>query len=106
MILVSKYHFGYNKGNRDNKEKVMKDTVRVSFDVPLEEHTFLKMECAKSRIALRDLMKEVFHKTVEDLKKKQLHQMLNQGFQDSYEGKGRIIDQEELDKWAKMVDDE
>lgn len=83
----------------------MKNFVRVSFDVPIEEHTFLKSKCAKDRIVLRDLMRDLFHKTVEDYKKKELHDILLDGFHDSYEGKGRVISQEELDSWSKMVDD-
>lgn len=76
----------------------MTDTVRVSFDVPVEEHTFLKSECAKNRIALRDLLKNIFHKTVEELKKKQLHEMLDQGFQNVYEGKTTRLTEEQLNK--------
>ncbi len=84
----------------------MTDTVRVSFDVPVEEHTFLKSECAKNRIALRDLLKNVFHKTVEELKKKQLHEMLDQGFQNAYEGKTTRLTKEQLNKWNEMLSDE
>jgi len=83
----------------------MKETVRVSFDVPIEEHTFLKIECAKAHIAFRDLMKEVFHKTVEELKKKELHSIISKGFQDSYEGKTSPLTDAELAKWNKMLDD-
>jgi hypothetical protein len=83
-----------------------KETVRVSFDVPVEEHIFLKTECAKARIALRDLMQDVFHQTVEQLRKKQLKERLEKGVREAKKGKGRIISQEELDEWEKMVDDE
>ena len=83
----------------------MKEKVRVSFDVPIEEHTFIKTECAKSRIAFKELMRDVFHKTYEEMKKKEFQDELLRGFQDSYEGKGRVITQEELDKWDKMVDE-
>ena len=84
----------------------MKNTVRVSFDVPIEEHTFLKTECTKSRIPFRNLMRKVFHKTVEELRKKQLHDMLNQGFQESYEGKTERLTKEQLKKWNEMLKDE
>lgn len=53
----------------------MKDKVRVSFDVPINEHTFLKSECARQRISLRDLMQEIFHKTYEEVKKNGLQNM-------------------------------
>jgi hypothetical protein len=84
----------------------MKDTVRVSFDVPADEHIFLKTACVEARIPFRNLMKQVFHKTVEKFKKEKLRKLLTQGIKEAKEGKGRIISQEELDTWAKMVDDE
>lgn len=84
----------------------MADTVRVSFDVPVDEHTFLKSECAKNRIVLRDLLRTVFHNTVEELKKKKLHNMINQGFQNCYEGKTTRLTDEKMDKWSEMVRDE
>lgn len=84
----------------------MKETVRVSFDVPIDEHTFLKAACVEAHISFRNLMKKVFHKTVEDLKKEKLHDVLMRGIQEAKEGKGRVISQEELDSWAQMVDDE
>jgi hypothetical protein len=83
-----------------------KETVRVSFDVPIEEHTFLKTECTKSRIPFRNLMRQVFHKTVEELRKKQLHDMLNQGFQQSYEGKTTRLTKEQLNQWNELLSDE
>lgn len=83
----------------------MKDTVRVSFDVPVEEHIFLKSECVKARIPFQNLMKKVFHKTVEEFKKEQLHEVLAKGVKEVKEGKGRVISQEELDSWAKMADE-
>lgn len=81
-----------------------KETVRVSFDVPLNEHIFLKTECVKAKIALRDLLKEVFHKTVDELRKKSLRERLKKGMEEAKKGKGRIISQKELDEWEEMVD--
>lgn len=65
----------------------------------------------EAHIPFRNLMKKVFHKTVEDLKnedlkKEKLHDILMKEIQEAKEGKGRVISQEELDPWAKMVDDE
>lgn len=82
----------------------MRETVRVSFDVPIEEHTFVKSACVEAHINFRDLMKDVFHKTVEELKKKTLHKMLTKGFQQAKEGKTTPLTQEDLDNWSKMVD--
>lgn len=83
----------------------MKNQVRVSFDVPIEEHTFLKAECAKNRIVFRDLMKEMFHKTVEEMRKKELRDILLQGFKDSYEGRTKTLTDEDLDRWEKLLND-
>lgn len=84
----------------------MKETVRVSFDVPEEEHNFLKRECVKARIPFRNLMQKVFHNTVEEFRKNQLHEMLNQGFQNSYEGKTKRLTKEQLNKWNEMLTDD
>ena len=51
-------------------------------------------------------MREVFHKTVEEFRKKQLNEMLNQGFQDSYEGKTTRLTKKQLNKWNEMLSDE
>ena len=81
----------------------MKETVRVSFDVPTEEHTLVKAACVEAHINFRDLMKDVFHKTAEELKKKRLHSMLRKGFQEVEEGKTTSLTQEDLDNWSEMV---
>ncbi len=83
----------------------MKDKVRVSFDVPVEEHTFIKSKCVKSRIAFKELMQEIFHKTYTEMKKNELHHMILKGFEDSYAGKTTRLTQEDLEKWEKMLDD-
>ena len=70
----------------------MKNTVRVSFDVSAEDHSFLKSECAKARIPLKKLMQEVFESTVEAYRHKHINDRLKEGIQEAKEGKGRIID--------------
>jgi hypothetical protein len=87
-----------------SKEMKMKGTVRVSFDVPIDEHTLVKAACVEAHINFRDLMKDVFHKTAENLKKKRLHDILTKGFQEAKEGKTKRLTQEDLDKWSKMID--
>lgn len=82
----------------------MRETVRVSFDVPIEEHTFVKAACVEAQINFRDLMKDVFHRTVEELKKKKLNDILTKSFQEAQEGKTTFLTQEDLDYWSKMVD--
>lgn len=60
----------------------MKDTVRLSFDVPVEEH----------------IMREY--------KKAKFHERMNESFQQAYEGKGREISNEELDAMEKLLGDD
>lgn len=78
---------------------------RISFDVPAEIHTILKIRCAREDIALRDLMKEIALKTAEEYQKKELHDLLLQGFHDSYEGKGKVLSDEDLDRWEKIINE-
>ena len=82
----------------------MRETVRVSFDVPIDEHTLVKAACVEAHINFRDLMKDVFHRTAEELKKTRLHNMLKKGFQEVEEGKTTPLTQEDLDHWSEMVD--
>lgn len=81
----------------------MKETRRISFDVPVDIHTTLKISCAKQHIALRDMMRENAIKLAEEQRKNEFHEMLLKGFQESYEGKGRVITQEELDEWDRIA---
>ena len=78
----------------------MKNTVRVSFDVSAKDHSFLKSECAKARMPLKNLMKEVFQKTVEEYRKKQLDERLKEGIQEAKEGKGRVLDVSRFKEFA------
>ena len=84
----------------------MGETVRVSFDVPIEEHTLVKAACVEAHINFRDLMKDVFHKTAEEVKKKKLHKVLKKGFQEVEEGQTTPLTQEDLDKWSKMLNND
>lgn len=78
---------------------------RISFDIPEDVHTFLKVNCAKSHIALRDWMKKITLENVEELRKQELHSMLTEAFHRSYEGKGHKLTNEDLDRWEKMIDE-
>jgi hypothetical protein len=81
----------------------MKETVRVSFDVPVEEHIFLKSMCVKARIPFRNLMKKVFHNTVEEFKKEKLQKILKKGLQEVKEGKVSPLTKNDLKRWNQMV---
>jgi hypothetical protein len=84
----------------------MKNSVRVSFDLPLEEHIFIKMECARNRIAIREFLHGLVAKGVEEYKKCQLNTKLRKSLKDSKSGKGRIISEAELDDWEASLDNE
>lgn len=60
---------------------------RISFDVPSE---------TPSKIAF---------KTDDEYRKAEFHGMLLQGFHESYEGKGREITDEDMERWKKMIDE-
>ena len=82
-----------------------KKTVRVSFDVPIDEHTFLKSTCVEAHITFRNLMRKVFHKTVEQFKKEKLHDLLKEGIREAKDGKTSRLTKKDLAKWNKMIDD-
>jgi hypothetical protein len=63
------------------------NTVRLSFDVPEEEHILLKTGCAQMRIAIKDFLHEMMKKGLQELKEKQLQERLKLSIQQSKEGK-------------------
>ena len=63
--------------------------VRLSFDIPLDEHIMLKTACAQARLAIKDFMHEMMLKGLEELKKKQMKENLKLSIQQSKEGKVR-----------------
>lgn len=62
-------------------------TVRLSFDVPEEEHVLLKTGCALLRIPIKDFLLEQMRKGLEELKEKQLQERLKTSIKQSKEGK-------------------
>ena len=78
----------------------MKNTVRISFDVPIDDHCFLKSECAKSRIPLRDFMQAAFQKALKEYRESQLKKRLRRGIKEAKEGKGRIINVSRFKEFA------
>lgn len=75
--------------------------VRLSFDIPVEEHVVLKTECAQARIAMKDFLHDLVLKGIEELKEKQLQKRLKKSIRQSKEGKVRS-----RRSFAKYVDDE
>ena len=79
----------------------MKDLIRISFEVPVEDHTFLKMECAKSRITMKDFLHELFIAEIKELKEKHLLGRLMSSIQQAKEGKVTTMSLSELEKFAE-----
>ena len=75
--------------------------VRLSFDIPINEHILLKTACAQSRLAIKDFMHEMMLKGIAELKEKQLQERLKLSIQQSKEGKVRS-----RGSFAKHVKDE
>jgi hypothetical protein len=79
----------------------MKDFVRLSFDVPVEEHIFIKTECAKARIPMKDFLHELVLLGLRDLREKKLMEKLKKSIQQAKEGKVRTMTLSELEKFAE-----
>lgn len=62
-------------------------TVRLSFDVPTQEHTQLKMECAEARIAMKDFLHDLVLRGIYELREKKLQERLKKSVQQSKEGR-------------------
>lgn len=75
--------------------------VRLSFDIPAEEHVLLKTACAQSRIAIKDFMYDAMLRGLNDLQEQQLKEKLKISIQQSKEGKVKS-----RGSFAKYVEDE
>lgn len=63
------------------------NTVRLSFDVPEEEHVLLKTGCAQLRIAIKDFLHAMMLKGLQEIEEKKLHDRLKKSIRQSKEGK-------------------
>ena len=77
------------------------NTVRLSFDISIDDHVLLKTTCAQSRIAIKDFMHDAMLRGLNDLKEQQLKERLKKSIQQSKEGKVRS-----RGSFAKYVEDE
>ncbi len=66
---------------------VRKNMVRISFDIPENEHTLLKIGCTQARISIKDFMHKMVLKGIQELEAKQLRERLKLSIQQSKEGK-------------------
>lgn len=79
------------------------NTVRLSFDIPEEEHFILKSACVRARLSMKDFVHEMILKGIKDLEKDTFKKRLKESIDQSKKGKGRIISSAELDD---MVNDD
>lgn len=78
-------------------------TVRLSFDIPEEEHYLLKTACVQAKLSIKDFAYGMILKGIKDLKKDEFKKRLKESIRQSKEGKGRVISSAELDE---MVNDD
>jgi hypothetical protein len=65
------------------------EMVRVSFDIPVQEHTLLKMQCVQSRKAMKDFLYDLVIREIKSAEDKELKKRLKKSIQQSKEGKVR-----------------
>lgn len=78
-------------------------TVRLSFDVPEEEHFLLKTACVQAKLSIKDFVHGMILKGIKDLKKDEFKKRMKESILQSKKGKGRVISSAKLDE---MVNDD
>jgi len=61
--------------------------VRISFDIPEDEHTLLKIGCTQARVSIKDFMHQMVLKGIQELEEKKLQERLKLSIQQSKDGK-------------------
>lgn len=75
--------------------------VRLSFDIPEDEHFILKTLCVHARLSIKDFVHGMILKGIQDLKKDEFRKRLRESIQQSKEGRTRSISADELDEMIK-----
>lgn len=83
-----------------------KETVRVSFDIPVNEHILYKTECVKSRVPIKDFMHNLVILGMKEYRKAKLNEKLSRSIDQAKKGKVRTVTMEELDQWEKDLEDD
>ncbi len=83
-----------------------KETVRISFDVPVEEHILYKTECVKSRISIKDFMHNLVMIGMKEYKKAKFKEKMSRSIKQAKKGKVRTVSSEELDQWEKDLEND
>lgn len=78
--------------------------IRLSFDIPEDEHTLLKIACAQAKLAIKDFVHELILRGIQDIKKEEFKKRLKESIQQAKEGKCRAISSDELDEMFKNAE--
>lgn len=78
--------------------------VRLSFDIPENEHFVLKSLCVHARLSIKDFVHGMILKGMQELKKEEFKKRLQESIKQSKEGRGRIISSAELDEMVKNAE--
>ena len=79
----------------------MKDTVRVSFNMPLQEHIMIKTECVRSRKNMKDYLHELVLLGLEQTRKAEVKTRLEKSLQQIKDGKITTMTLSELEKFIE-----
>jgi len=83
-----------------------KETVRVSFDISVEEHILYKTECVQSRIHIKDFMHNLVVLGMKEYKKAKFDEKIARSIQQSKKGKVKTVSSKDLDQWEKDLEDD
>lgn len=83
-----------------------KETVRISFDVPVEEHILYKTECVKCRVPIKDFMHNLVMIGMAEYQKAKLKEKISKSIQQAKQGKVRSVSLEELEQWEKDLEND
>ncbi len=84
----------------------MKNTVRLSFDVPVEEHIMYKTECVKSRVPIKDFLHNLVMLGMKEYERAKFNKKMGKSIQQAKKGKVRTVSPNELDRWESELEDD
>lgn len=76
----------------------MREKSRLTVDMSLDEHTYLKMACAKIRVSMRDFLLQLGFEKIEEMEDEQLADQATKTLDNIKSGKGTLISWEEAKK--------
>jgi hypothetical protein len=75
--------------------------VRVSLDIPQNEHMILKKTCVQANVSIKDFVHSMILRGIHGHKKDTFKKRLRESVDQAKDGKGRIISSKELDEMVK-----